>query len=300
MSDKDVAPTPGEPGAESAAAAARSADGTVQPVDVTAKSAVTDIAAVAAEPVRVAAETPAAVAETTGPPAAAAETPAAAGTPATSATTAETAAATTRTLDTVAEASASRPGDDTKDDAAEKKSRTPRITVPAPGRAARLAGRAVVLLALVAAIAAAGFFYHRDHEQRQLADAEQQARTAACKYAPVLANYDAKNLDAYFAAVLDGATGDWHKQFDSTSKDLRDVLTQGQVVSKATDVQCAIRSNDRDSAEAIVVIGQTITSLGTQGKPAPGQLSMVMRLQRSGDHWLVDKVNSPLAPPPQS
>ncbi|WP_246023335.1 ABC transporter permease [Nocardia yunnanensis] len=89
------------------------------------------------------------------------------------------------------------------------------------------------------------------------------------------------------------------KQFDSTSKDLRDVLTQGQVVSKATDVQCAVRNAGADSAEAIVVIGQTITSLGTQGKPAPGQLSMVMRLQRAGGRWLVDKVNSPLAQQPQ-
>ncbi|WP_019925061.1 hypothetical protein [Nocardia sp. BMG111209] len=181
--------------------------------------------------------------------------------------------------------------------AAERKSRTLRITLPAPGRAGRLAAQAVVLFALVAAIASAVFFHHRDHQQRELAAAERDARTAACAYAPVLANYDAKNLDTYFAAVLAGATGDWHKQFDSTSKDLRDVLTQGQVVSKATDVQCAVRSNDRDSAEAIVVIGQTITSLGTQGKPAPGQLSMVMRLQRSGGHWLVDKVNSPLAQP---
>ncbi|MQY25850.1 prolipoprotein diacylglyceryl transferase [Nocardia aurantia] len=186
-----------------------------------------------------------------------------------------------------------------KSAAGDSKSRTLRITVPAPGRAGRLVIQAVVLLALVAATVSTVFFYHRDHQQHELAVAERDARTAACAYAPVLANYDAKNLDSYFAAVLAGATGDWHKQFDATSKDLRDVLTQGQVVSKATDVQCGIRTSDRDSAEAVVVIGQTITSLGTQGKPAPGQLSMVMRLQRTGGHWLVDKVNSPLAQPSQ-
>jgi Mce-associated membrane protein len=147
------------------------------------------------------------------------------------------------------------------------------------------------------AVAAAAFWFVQNKNNEDLLEAQDQARTAACRYAPVLANYDAKDLDAYFAAVLDGATGDWKKQFDSTSRELREVLTQGEVVSKTNDVQCAIRTADESSAEAIVVIGQSITSLGTQGKPAPGQLSMVLRLEKSGDRWLVNKVNSPLAPP---
>ncbi|MFE2996755.1 hypothetical protein ACFXG4_17270 [Nocardia sp. NPDC059246] len=181
-----------------------------------------------------------------------------------------------------------------------KKSRLPRVSVPAPGKRGRIVARAAVVLALAGSIGSSIVFHQQDAHHRDLLTAQEQARAAACKYAPLLATYDAKNLDAYFTAVLDGATGDWRKQFDSTSKDLRDVLTQGQVVSKATDVQCAVRTADRDSAQAIVVIGQTITSLGTQGKPAPGQLSMVMRLERSGDRWLVNKVNSPLAQQPQS
>ncbi|WP_433560345.1 hypothetical protein ACQP1O_21775 [Nocardia sp. CA-151230] len=181
-----------------------------------------------------------------------------------------------------------------------KKSRLRGGSVPALGKRGRLVARAAVVLALAASLGSSIVFHQQDAHHRELLTAQEQARAAACKYAPLLATYDAKNLDAYVTGVLDGATGDWRKQFDSTSKDLRDVLTQGQVVSKATDVQCAVRSADRDSAEAIVVIGQTITSLGTQGKPAPGQLSMVMRLERSGDRWLVNKVNSPLAQPPQS
>ncbi|WP_198347395.1 hypothetical protein [Nocardia terrae] len=170
---------------------------------------------------------------------------------------------------------------------------------PALGKRGRIALRAAAVIALVASAGAGIVFYQRDSHDKDLLAAQEQARAAACRYAPVLATYDAKNLDAYFSAVMDGATGDWRKQFDSTSKDLREVLSQGQVVSKATDVQCAVRNADRNSAEAIVVIGQTITSLGTQGKPAPGQLSMVMRLERSGDRWLVNKVNSPLAQQPQ-
>ncbi|MFE4459783.1 hypothetical protein ACFROC_20715 [Nocardia tengchongensis] len=180
------------------------------------------------------------------------------------------------------------------------KSRLRAPVLPALGARARIAVGAAVVLALAASLGSSVYLYRHDGHNRDLLAAQEQARSAACAYAPLLATYDAKNLDAYFTAVEKDATGDWRKQFDATSKELRDVLTQGQVVSKATDVQCAVRTADRDSAEAIVVIGQTITSLGTQGKPAPGQLSMVMRLERSGDRWLVNKVNSPLAQQPQS
>jgi Mce-associated membrane protein len=184
------------------------------------------------------------------------------------------------------------------DDAAgDSGARRPRLLSRLRGPRATLAVRAATAAALVLAVAAAAFWFVQNKNNEDLLEAQDQARTAACRYAPVLANYDAKDLDAYFAAVLDGATGDWKKQFDSTSRELREVLTQGEVVSKTNDVQCAIRTADESSAEAIVVIGQSITSLGTQGKPAPGQLSMVLRLEKSGDRWLVNKVNSPLAPP---
>ncbi|MFI9635083.1 hypothetical protein ACIHAX_20590 [Nocardia sp. NPDC051929] len=162
-----------------------------------------------------------------------------------------------------------------------------------------IALRSAAAILVGVSVASAGYWYVQDHNSKNLLAAQEDARAAACRYAPVLANYDSKNLDAYFAAVSDGATGDWKKQFESTSTELRTVLGEGQVTSATRDVQCAIRAGDEHSAEAIVVIGQTITSLGTKGKPAPGQLSMVMRLEKVGDRWLVNKVNSPLTLPAQ-
>ncbi|MFI6214801.1 hypothetical protein ACIBCD_22665 [Nocardia brasiliensis] len=166
------------------------------------------------------------------------------------------------------------------------------------GRSGRLALELTAAVLLCAAMVSSVVFFVQNRGNKAVLEANADARAAACAYAPVLADYDTKQLDPYFAAVLAGATGDWKKQFDSTSRELREVLTQGEVVSKVNDVQCAIKTGDQNSAEAIVVIGQTITSMGTQGKPAPGQLSMVMRLEKVDGHWLVNKVNSPLAPPP--
>lgn len=163
------------------------------------------------------------------------------------------------------------------------------------GRRAKVAAGAAVAVALAATSAGCVALFLQDREHRGLLAAHEEAREAACAYAPVLADYDSKNLDKYFKAVLDGATGDWRKQFESTSTELRQVLEQGEVTTKVTDVQCAIREGNTESAEAIVVVGQSVSSLGTQHKPAAGQLSMVLWLRKSGDRWLVEKLNSPLA-----
>ncbi|NNH75076.1 hypothetical protein HLB23_35390 [Nocardia uniformis] len=172
-----------------------------------------------------------------------------------------------------------------------------RISLSLPGRTGMLAAAAAGVVVLGAAIGSSVHFYNQNASTQDILDAREDARLAACKYAPTLATYDSKNLDTWITGVMDGATGDWRTQFDSTSEDLKEVLAKGEVVSKATDVQCAIRNGDTTSAEAIVVIGQTITSLGTESKATPGQLSTVLRLEKSGDRWLVNKVESPLGLP---
>ncbi|MFF0457269.1 hypothetical protein [Nocardia africana] len=174
------------------------------------------------------------------------------------------------------------------------------LRAAAGGRGVRIGLRAAVAVVLGAAIGTSIYFYLQNKDHEEVLDAQVQARQAACAYGPVVSTYDSKHLDQYVRDVLAGASGEWKKQFESNSKDLTDLLAKGEVVAKSTDVQCAIRSGDKNSAEAIVVIGQTITSLGTQGKPEPGQLSTVMRLQKQGDRWLVDKISTPLTPLPQS
>jgi Mce-associated membrane protein len=178
--------------------------------------------------------------------------------------------------------------------------RTRRFPRPRLGRTGRIAVSGLAAVVFIAAVASSVYFYLQNQHNKATLTAQQQARDTACTYGPVLATYDSKHLDTYFSAVLAGATGPWRKQFDSTSKDLRDVLVKGEVTTSVRDVQCAIVSADSTSAQAVVVIGQTITSLGTQGKPEPGQLSISMRLEKDGNRWLVNKVDSPLAATPGS
>ncbi|MGW5923537.1 hypothetical protein ACWFPY_31495 [Nocardia fluminea] len=157
--------------------------------------------------------------------------------------------------------------------------------------------RAAIPAAVFVAVAAVGavtWLAVDNHGMRTREQARAAAHQAACAYAPTLARYDAKDLDTYFAAVLAGATGDWKTEFGSTSADLREVLAQGQVVSTVGNVHCAIESADETTARAVAVINQTITSLGTKGAPAPGQLSVSMTLRKDADRWLVSEVSSPV------
>ncbi|MEV0247282.1 hypothetical protein AB0H76_11885 [Nocardia sp. NPDC050712] len=156
----------------------------------------------------------------------------------------------------------------------------------------------VAMLATVtaAALVLAGYYYWQHRQVRELEQAREDARRTACAYAPVMADYDAKNLDTYFAAVLAGATGEWKTEFDATSRDLREVLVQGQVVAKVDTVQCAIETADERTARAVAVVRQTITSLGTNSQPRPGQLTVTLSMEKSGDSWLVNNVSSPVLP----
>ncbi|GGL36840.1 hypothetical protein [Nocardia jinanensis] len=181
-------------------------------------------------------------------------------------------------------------------DPARAGSEGPRSTSrPARPLIAALVAAAVLLLG---AVGVAGYLFVQERDKSATLAAYEEARQAACRYAPVLANYDAKNLDPYFSAVTAGATGDWKREFETTTAELREALVAGQVVSAAGDIQCAVKSADETSAETVVVIGQTISSLGTRGQPAPGQLSMVMRMQKIDGNWLVDQMITPLAPSP--
>lgn len=177
---------------------------------------------------------------------------------------------------------------------AEKKAETART---GKGGGAKIIAGALAGLLLVAAIAAAVFFFLQYKSKSDEIDANESARQAACEYGSVLGNYDYQNLDKYINGVLDGAEGDFKKEFGDTSKDFRSLLTEGQVKTSTNDIQCAIKSGDSDDAEAIVVVGQTVTSLATQNKPQPTQISMVMSMHNDDGRWLVNKLSSPLLEP---
>jgi Mce-associated membrane protein len=158
--------------------------------------------------------------------------------------------------------------------------------------------RGVAAVVVVAALVVAGLSLWKYTDNRSLADARQDAQNAACAYAPKLFTYDSKNIQQYFDSVLAGATGDFKKDFadTTTNSDLRNAVTQGDVVSKAGQTQCALESGDKSHAEVIAVVGKSVSSVGTKGQAIQGQQTVVLSLRKTDGHWLVDKLTMPLAP----
>ena len=156
---------------------------------------------------------------------------------------------------------------------------------------------AIALLVLLFVAVPLTLLYQRYADKRDTLAAQEQARAAMCDYAKVLVDYDYTDLDTFFGKVIDGATGDWHTEFETNSAALRDPLVAGQVHSQGNDFQCGIISGDESHAVVVVVITQTITSLGTQNQPQKGQIAVVATMENVDGKWLVSKMDAPVLAP---
>jgi|GEM_PF-6458323 len=155
----------------------------------------------------------------------------------------------------------------------------------------------VMAVAVLIPVSAAVYFYTRYDSNRTVIASEGAARAAACDYAKTMTNYDSQHLDTYISAVLAGATGDFKTEFGKTSNELRDVITGAQIKSEARDTRCGVENVDGKHANVVVDMSISISSLGTQGKPVPSQISLVAALDRVDGHWLVSKLDAPALDP---
>ncbi|MFD3705876.1 hypothetical protein ACFWUP_22285 [Nocardia sp. NPDC058658] len=146
----------------------------------------------------------------------------------------------------------------------------------------------------VGAIAAAVVFFLQNSSKAEKLDAIADSTKAACDYAAVLVNYDyAKDLDGYIAAMKAGATGEFLKEFSVASEELRVAMVQAQISSTGEDVQCAYMSGNTDEAKAMVTMTQSRINI-TQTEPQRMMFPIEMSLVRTGDKWLVNRLDSPL------
>ncbi|MET9489789.1 hypothetical protein [Nocardia sp. NPDC006630] len=157
-----------------------------------------------------------------------------------------------------------------------------------------------LVLAILVPSALAALAFSREHSSRDTLDAQSSARDAACAYAKALTNYDAQSIDTYVATVLAGATGDFKTEFGKTSNELKDVIVQAKIQSQNRDARCGVETVSDTHADVVVAMSVSISSLGTQGKPVPSQISLVASLDKVDGHWLVSKLDAPALQPLQA
>jgi Mce-associated membrane protein len=146
-------------------------------------------------------------------------------------------------------------------------------------------------LPLIAAAALAGwvFWYHYRPDQQTDNSAGKAAIAAASDGTVAVLSYAPDSVDHDFAAAKTHLTGDFLAYFTKFTQDIVAPAVRDKGIKKtATVVQAALSQLHPDSAEVLLFVDQTTTS---KASPEPNLTasSVVVRLTKIDDHWLVSK-----------
>jgi Mce-associated membrane protein len=139
-----------------------------------------------------------------------------------------------------------------------------------------------VFLVLVAAGVALGVKWHAMSAEQKRYDSVLDAATAE---ALAFTTLDHRTVEEDIAQVLEGATGSFKKQFQSSSSQLKQLTAQNKSVSKGQVLKAGVVSSDEDSARVIVVADSTVSNVRTPS-PQPRHYRLQLDLVRKDDQWL--------------
>ncbi|SDH11678.1 Mce-associated membrane protein [Rhodococcus triatomae] len=160
---------------------------------------------------------------------------------------------------------------------------------PSPGRPSgriRLLAFAAVV-ALVAGLAGAVGYLLWDRSS--LDDARGSALDAGRRYATDLATYSWDSLDRNLSVVRENSAGDFAEQYEEVATSLSEMIRQYQGTSSGEIVEAGLVSGDRDRAEVIVFLDQTVTNTNSP-EPRIDRNRMQLSLIREGDQWKLTDV----------
>ncbi|MER7521280.1 hypothetical protein [Streptomyces sp. NPDC126499] len=157
-------------------------------------------------------------------------------------------------------------------------------------RLLRRRGTVTVLAVLAAALTAASGWlglrlYERQEEDRRHQDILAAARQSALNFTSL----DYRHYERDSANVLNGATGDFKKQFAAQTRQLTKIVTDNKSVSEGQILDAGIARSDERSARVLVVADSKVINVA-----APGGTSRNYRLQLDlvleDGHWLTSDV----------
>ncbi|WP_051289091.1 hypothetical protein [Mycobacterium sp. URHD0025] len=165
---------------------------------------------------------------------------------------------------------------------------------PEPTPPARLKRRLVAgLLALVAVAATVALvllsiseFHHRQDGARRT-EAVQMSRD----YLVAMAAFDYQKMDANRDHIVANSTPGFAAKYDEMVKALRDIVVTSKGVATATADHVVVDSLDGDTATVVAFVDQHVTNV-TAPQGTNQKYRMVVKLVRSGDHWIVDDVQT--------
>lgn len=157
----------------------------------------------------------------------------------------------------------------------------------------RLRARTSLVVAVfVGAFALAGILTWKVWQQHAVAAAGAAARDTAVDYAQLLTSIDSNNLDENFAAVLNGATGEFKDMYTKSSVQLRQLLMDNKATAHGVVVDSAIQSESKDRVTVLLMVDQTVTNTA-RPDPRVDRSRMKITMDKVDGRWLASKVELP-------
>ncbi|WP_231995658.1 Mce protein [Mycobacterium sp. 1274756.6] len=154
---------------------------------------------------------------------------------------------------------------------------------------ARVAGVAAIYLLLAAVAGGLGWKLWSDHRVDR---AGTIAQDTAVDYAQVLTSISSDQVDENFAAVLNGATGDFKDMYTESSMRLRQLLIDNKSDAHGKVVDSAVQSKSTDKVVVLLMVDQKVENTELPD-PRVDSLRMKMTMEKVDGRWLASKVELP-------
>jgi len=152
----------------------------------------------------------------------------------------------------------------------------------------------VLAVVLLVGVVVGAVYVAREHQDREQATADQErygdVLAAARQEIEAFVNIDYRDAQKSIDAVAAGATGDFAKQYDTSTKDVVQILTRAKSVMDGKVLWAGVVDADKDSATVIVATTGTVSNTQTDNKPVARQFRIKVDLVREGDDWKTSNV----------
>ncbi|HET8960349.1 hypothetical protein [Nocardioides sp.] len=150
-----------------------------------------------------------------------------------------------------------------------------------------------VVTVLVACLCVVGgVMAWRTHEARERAQAEQErygeVLEAASDEAEAFINIRYDDAQASVDKVAEGATGEFKKQYSSSTEGVLQVLKQEKSVMEGEVLWAGVVDVDQDSATVIAATSGTVANRQTQNQPVARNFRLRLDLVRENGRWLTN------------
>lgn len=155
-------------------------------------------------------------------------------------------------------------------------------------------GLFVLALVLACACVFGGVLVVQQHRDEQRAAAEQErygdVLGAARTEVTAFINIDYRNAQDSIDAVAAGATGDFKKQYDSSTDGVVKLLEREQSVMDGSVLWAGVVDVDADSATVLAATTGTVANRSTDNKKVARYFRLKLDLQKVGDRWLTSNL----------